>query len=200
VWSYQHRSPLARPLAELVKIDPKSIGVGQYQHDVDQKLLKKKLDETVESCVNYVGVDLNTASKELLALSPALLPPLQKKKHYYLSETKEIGALKAAHLSVKFERHSSNQLAPVIAEETPFTQHTCTVSAITLDVLCWSRSHGLHKGSSRWITLPTPWNRRYAILSVSSRSQEEIHELSLACNQRGDGREQQTQGWNGTRR
>lgn len=58
---------LQDPLAELVKIDPKSIGVGQYQHDVDQKLLKKKLDETVESCVNYVGVDLNTASKQLLS-------------------------------------------------------------------------------------------------------------------------------------
>ena len=58
---------LQDPLAELVKLDPKSIGVGQYQHDVDQKLLKKKLDETVESCVNYVGVDLNTASKELLS-------------------------------------------------------------------------------------------------------------------------------------
>jgi protein Tex len=57
---------LQDPLAELVKIDPKSIGVGQYQHDVDQKLLRKKLDETVESCVNYVGVDLNMASKELL--------------------------------------------------------------------------------------------------------------------------------------
>ena len=57
---------LQDPLAELVKIDAKSIGVGQYQHDVDQKLLKKKLDETVESCVNYVGVNLNTASKELL--------------------------------------------------------------------------------------------------------------------------------------
>lgn len=57
---------LQDPLAELVKIEPKSIGVGQYQHDVDQKLLKKKLTETVESCVNYVGVDLNTASKELL--------------------------------------------------------------------------------------------------------------------------------------
>ncbi|MEM7554890.1 MAG: Tex family protein [Cyanobacteria bacterium P01_A01_bin.84] len=57
---------LQDPLAELVKIDPKSIGVGQYQHDVDQKLLKKKLEETVESCVNYVGIDLNTASKELL--------------------------------------------------------------------------------------------------------------------------------------
>jgi uncharacterized protein len=57
---------LQDPLAELVKIDPKSIGVGQYQHDVDQKLLKKQLDETVESCVNFVGVDLNTASQQLL--------------------------------------------------------------------------------------------------------------------------------------
>lgn len=58
---------LQDPLAELVKIDPKSIGIGQYQHDVDQKLLKKKLEETVESCVNHVGIDLNTASKELLS-------------------------------------------------------------------------------------------------------------------------------------
>jgi len=58
---------LQDPLAELIKIDPKSIGVGQYQHDVDQKLLKKKLDEAVELCVNYVGVDVNTASKELLS-------------------------------------------------------------------------------------------------------------------------------------
>ncbi|MDA0266347.1 MAG: Tex family protein [Cyanobacteria bacterium] len=57
---------LQDPLAELVKIDPKSIGVGQYQHDVDQKRLKQKLADTVESCVNYVGVDLNTASQELL--------------------------------------------------------------------------------------------------------------------------------------
>ncbi|RDH47594.1 Tex family protein [Fischerella thermalis] len=65
---------LQDPLAELVKIDPKSIGVGQYQHDVDQKLLKKKLDETVESCVNYVGVDLNTASKELLTFVSGIPP------------------------------------------------------------------------------------------------------------------------------
>jgi uncharacterized protein len=57
---------LQDPLSELVKIDPKSIGVGQYQHDVDQRLLKRKLEETVESCVNYVGVDLNLASVELL--------------------------------------------------------------------------------------------------------------------------------------
>lgn len=57
---------LADPLAELVKIEPKSIGVGQYQHDVDQKLLKDELDETVMLCVNKVGVNLNTASKHLL--------------------------------------------------------------------------------------------------------------------------------------
>jgi len=65
---------LQDPLAELVKIDAKSIGVGQYQHDVDQKLLRKKLDETVESCVNYVGVDLNTASKELLTFVSGITP------------------------------------------------------------------------------------------------------------------------------
>jgi uncharacterized protein len=58
---------LMDPLAELVKIDPKAIGVGQYQHDVDQKLLKEKLDDVVMSCVNKVGVELNTASKQLLA-------------------------------------------------------------------------------------------------------------------------------------
>jgi uncharacterized protein len=58
---------LQDPLAELVKIDPKSIGVGQYQHDVDQKKLKTKLEEVVESCVNFVGVDLNLASRELLS-------------------------------------------------------------------------------------------------------------------------------------
>jgi len=57
---------LMDPLAELVKIDPKSIGIGQYQHDVDQKLLKESLDTVVESCVNNVGVDLNTASRHLL--------------------------------------------------------------------------------------------------------------------------------------
>ena len=69
---------LQDPLAELVKIDPKSIGVGQYQHDVDQKLLKKELDETVESCVNYVGVDLNTASKELLTFVSGITPTIAK--------------------------------------------------------------------------------------------------------------------------
>ncbi len=67
---------LTDPLAELVKIDPKSIGVGQYQHDVDQGLLKKSLDEVVESCVNLVGVNVNTASKHLLTYVSGLGPTL----------------------------------------------------------------------------------------------------------------------------
>ncbi|MEA5471267.1 helix-hairpin-helix domain-containing protein, partial [Spirulina sp. 06S082] len=69
---------LQDPLAELVKIDPKSIGVGQYQHDVEQKLLKQKLAETVESCVNYVGVDLNMASQELLTFVSGITPAIAK--------------------------------------------------------------------------------------------------------------------------
>jgi len=67
---------LMDPLAELVKIDPKSIGVGQYQHDVDQTLLKKSLDQTVENAVNRVGVNLNTASKHLLTYISGLGPQL----------------------------------------------------------------------------------------------------------------------------
>lgn len=66
------------PLAELVKIDAKSIGVGQYQHDVDQNLLKKGLDDVVINCVNKVGVELNTASKELLSYVSGLGPQLAK--------------------------------------------------------------------------------------------------------------------------
>ena len=69
---------LMDPLAELVKIDPKSIGVGQYQHDVDQVKLKKSLDQTVESCVNLVGVNLNTASQHLLMYVSGLGPTLAK--------------------------------------------------------------------------------------------------------------------------
>ena len=67
---------LADPLAELVKIDPKAIGVGQYQHDVDQAELRRSLDETVEHCVNTVGVNLNTASKHLLTYVSGLGPAL----------------------------------------------------------------------------------------------------------------------------
>ncbi|MFC1920399.1 Tex family protein [Chloroflexota bacterium] len=69
---------LVDPLAELVKIDPKSIGVGQYQHDVDQGRLKSNLDETVMSCVNEVGVKVNTASQQLLAYVSGLGPVLAK--------------------------------------------------------------------------------------------------------------------------
>jgi uncharacterized protein len=69
---------LMDPLAELVKIDPKSIGVGQYQHDVDQPKLKQGLDTVVESCVNHVGVNLNTASKHLLTYISGLGPQLAK--------------------------------------------------------------------------------------------------------------------------
>lgn len=67
---------LMDPLAELVKIDPKSIGVGQYQHDVDQKSLQESLESTVELCVNSVGVDLNTASKQLLSYVSGVGPQL----------------------------------------------------------------------------------------------------------------------------
>ncbi len=77
---------LMDPLAELVKIDAKSIGVGQYQHDVDQNLLKKKLDEVVESSVNRVGVNLNTASKHLLTYVSGLGPKLAQNVVEYRAE------------------------------------------------------------------------------------------------------------------
>jgi len=66
------------PLAELVKIDPKSIGVGQYQHDVDQSMLKQSLDDVVISCVNNVGVEVNTASKQLLTYVSGLGPKIAR--------------------------------------------------------------------------------------------------------------------------
>ncbi len=77
---------LADPLAELVKLDPKSIGVGQYQHDVDQSLLKKSLDDTVMSCVNAVGVEVNTASRELLTYVSGLGPGLAQNIIDYRNE------------------------------------------------------------------------------------------------------------------
>lgn len=77
---------LMDPLAELVKIDPKSIGVGQYQHDVEQGALKKSLDQTVESCVNLVGVDVNTASKHLLTYISGLGPTLAQNIITYRAE------------------------------------------------------------------------------------------------------------------
>ena len=77
---------LMDPLAELVKIDPKSLGVGQYQHDVDQVLLKEKLDTTVESCVNSVGVNLNTASSYLLSYVSGIGPALAENIVDYRAE------------------------------------------------------------------------------------------------------------------
>ncbi len=77
---------LMDPLAELVKIDPKSIGVGQYQHDVDQSLLKQSLDDVVVSCVNSVGVEVNTASKQLLQYVSGLGPQLAQNIIEYRNE------------------------------------------------------------------------------------------------------------------
>ena len=77
---------LMDPLAELVKIDPKNLGIGQYQHDVDQALLKEKLDNTVESCVNAVGVNLNTASPWLLAYVAGIGPALAENIVSYRTE------------------------------------------------------------------------------------------------------------------
>jgi len=77
---------LMDPLAELVKIDPKSIGVGQYQHDVDQSLLKQSLDDVVISCVNSIGVEVNTASKQLLTYVSGLGPQLAQNIIDYRNE------------------------------------------------------------------------------------------------------------------
>jgi protein Tex len=83
---------LIDPLAELVKIDPKSIGVGQYQHDVDQRQLKNRLDEVVVSCVNKVGVNLNTASKHILAYVSGLGPVLAQNIIDYRSQNGAFGS------------------------------------------------------------------------------------------------------------
>ena len=92
---------LMDPLAELVKIDPKSLGVGQYQHDVDQSLLKEKLDNTVESCVNSVGVNLNTASSYLLSYVSGIGPALAENIVEYRNEN---GAYKSRKDLLKVKR------------------------------------------------------------------------------------------------
>lgn len=89
------------PLAELVKIDPKSIGVGQYQHDVNQIKLQDSLEETVRSCVNQVGVDLNTASKELLTYVSGLGESLAKNIIEYRNEN---GGFKSREEILKVKR------------------------------------------------------------------------------------------------
>jgi uncharacterized protein len=92
---------LMDPLAELVKIDPKSLGVGQYQHDVDQGLLKETLDNTVESCVNLVGVNLNTASPYLLSYVSGIGPALAENIIEYRSEN---GGFKSRKELLKVKR------------------------------------------------------------------------------------------------
>ena len=86
---------LADPLAELVKIEPKSLGVGQYQHDVSQQLLKKELDTTVIHCVNAVGINVNTASESLLAYVSGVGPKLAKNIVDFRTENKGITSRKA---------------------------------------------------------------------------------------------------------
>ena len=92
---------LMDPLAELVKIDPKSLGVGQYQHDVDQSLLKEKLDNTVESCVNSVGVNVNTASSYLLSYVSGIGPALAENIVQHRAEN---GAYKSRRDLLKVKR------------------------------------------------------------------------------------------------
>ncbi|MDB9312583.1 Tex family protein [Spirulina sp. CS-785/01] len=145
---------LQDPLAELVKIDPKSIGVGQYQHDVDQKLLKQKLEETVESCVNYVGVDLNTASKELLTFVSGLTPTIAKNIIAYRNKngtfTNRKQLLKVSKLGPKaFElsagflriRHGDNSLdnTAVHPESYPLVEQMATDMGVSLSQLSQMR-------------------------------------------------------------
>ncbi|MCK4667262.1 RNA-binding transcriptional accessory protein [Candidatus Dependentiae bacterium] len=105
---------LQDPLAELVKIDPKSIGVGQYQHDVDQKMLKKSLDLTVESCVNFIGVELNTASVALLSYVSGINKTVAQNIVKYRSENGEFksrkGLKKVAKLGPKAFEQSAGFL------------------------------------------------------------------------------------------
>lgn len=88
---------LMDPLSELVKIDPKSIGVGQYQHDVDQKMLSESLGDTVESCVNSVGVELNTASRELLSYVSGIGPALADKIVAHRNKSGAFASREALH-------------------------------------------------------------------------------------------------------
>ena len=102
---------LQDPLGELVKVDPKSIGVGQYQHDVNQGMLKKTLDAVVESCVNYVGVDLNTASWALLAYVSGVGPALAKAITRYRDENGSFTARKALLKVPRFGAKAFEQAA-----------------------------------------------------------------------------------------
>jgi protein Tex len=102
---------LQDPLAELVKIDPKSIGVGQYQHDVNQSQLKRSLDGVVESCVNYVGVDLNTASWALLSYVSGVGPALAKGIVRYRDESGPFNSRQALMQVPRFGAKAFEQAA-----------------------------------------------------------------------------------------
>ena len=102
---------LQDPLGELVKVDPKSIGVGQYQHDVNQGMLKKSLDRVVESCVNFVGVDLNTASWALLAYVSGVGPALAKAITLYRDENGSFASRKALMKVPRFGAKAFEQAA-----------------------------------------------------------------------------------------
>jgi uncharacterized protein len=102
---------LMDPLAELVKIDPKSIGVGQYQHDVNQKMLQESLQTTVESCVNYVGVELNTASKQLLSYVSGVGPALAQNIIDYRNENGAFASREALKKVPRFGTKAFQQAA-----------------------------------------------------------------------------------------
>lgn len=165
---------LTDPLSELVKIDAKSIGVGQYQHDVDQTLLQKKLDEVVESCVNAVGVELNTASKQLLAYVSGIGPSLAKaivdyrnengpfKSRKDLSEVPRLGS-KAFEQAAGFlrVRNSTNPLdkSAVHPESYPIVEKMAKDVGATIEELIESKEKRKLIDAKKYVTesvgLPT---------------------------------------------
>lgn len=165
---------LMDPLAELVKIDPKSIGVGQYQHDVDQSRLKRQLDMTVETCVNSVGIDINTASRQLLAYVSGIGDTLAANIVKYRAEngdfTSRAALLKVPRLGPKaYEqcagfmrvRCSENILdnTAVHPERYPIVEKIAADNGLTLAELVGDRSVLDNIDLSRYVTdemgLPT---------------------------------------------
>lgn len=165
---------LMDPLAELVKIDPKSIGVGQYQHDVDQGRLKRQLDMTVETCVNSVGIDINTASRQLLAYVSGIGDTLAANIVKYRAEhgdfTSRATLLKVPRLGPKaYEqcagfmrvRCSDNILdnTAVHPERYPIVEKIAADNGLSLSQLVGDRSVLDHVDLSRYVTeeigLPT---------------------------------------------
>ena len=149
------RSRIARrlqdPLAELVKIDPKAIGVGQYQHDVHQPLLARKLDEVVESCVNQVGVELNTASAPLLVARRRHRPGRWRRRSSRTATRNGAFASRARaarRCPASARRPSSRPPASCASATRPTTRSTpapCTPSA-TRSSSAWPRDLGVDAG------------------------------------------------------